>query len=131
MDQITFTLPPGPAVTLASPPVSLAQGPVSFHDPAAIEAWADEDQRGFLIEFYGIVEQMPLDAVVAAIRATCQRGFGMWMEPPVGNPAHSIRPATHLIEIALFGVTGSGLTLLEAAQSWRIAARRLLEGASA
>ncbi len=123
MDQISLTLP----LTGVTQPVTLAPDPVSAAPTDEIAAWADTHQRAYLINFFTAVEDKPLDAVVDAIRTACQRGFGVWMEPPAGNPAKSIRPGTHLIEIALFGVTGSGLTLLEAANSWRIAARRVLE----
>lgn len=128
MTQISLALPADrPHVS----PVSLAPDPTSAAPSDEIAAWAEADQIGYLTRFFAIVADMPLDAVVAAIRTTCQRGFGLWMEPPAAHPAPPIRPATHLVEIALFGVTGSGLTLIEAAQSWRIAARRVLESGGA
>lgn len=105
--------------------------PISAADPAAIDAWIAQDQRHHLISFMQAVNDLPLDIVVDAIRTACNRGFGVWMEPPTGNPAKSIRPATHMVEIAIFGVIGSGLTTLEAAQSWRLAARRVLESEDA
>ena len=127
MDQISLALP-SHGVTQ---PITLTPDPVSMTPTDDIAAWADAHQRAYLINFYTATEDKPLDALADAIRAVCQKGFGVWMEPPAGNPAKSIRPGTHLIEIALFGVTGSGLTLLEAANSWRIAARRVLDDGEA
>lgn len=123
MDQISLALP-AHGVTQ---PVTLAADPASMTPTDDIAAWADTHQRTYLINFFTATEDKPLDVLAEAIRTACQKGFGVWMEPPKGNPAKSIRPGTHLIEIALFGVTGSGLTLTEAANSWRIAARRVLE----
>lgn len=99
--------------------------PGSAADPAQIDAWVADSTRSYLISLFAIVDHMPLDAVIEVLRSACLRGFGTWMEPPK-SPPQSIRPGTHLVEIALFGVTGSGLTQIEAAQSWRLAARRLL-----
>lgn len=99
--------------------------PGSATDPAAIDTWVAEANAAYLSQIFAIVDHMPLDAVIEVLRSACLRGFGTWMEPPK-SPPNSIRPATHLVEIALFGVTGSGLTQIEAAQSWRLAARRLL-----
>lgn len=127
MEQISLALP-SHGVTQ---PVTLAPDPASMAPTDEIAAWADTHQRALLIDFYAAVQDKPLDVVADAIRAACQRGFGVWMEPPAGNPAKSIRPGTHLIEAALFGVTGSGLTPLEAANSWRISARRVLEDTEA
>lgn len=99
--------------------------PTSATDPAQIEAWVADSTRNYLISLFAIVDHMPLDAAIEVLRSACLRGFGTWMEPP-DSPPNSIRPGTHLVEIALFGITGSGLTRIEAAQSWRLAARRLL-----
>lgn len=123
MEQISLALP-SHGVTQ---PVTLAPDPASMTPTDEIAAWADSHQRAYLINFFTATEDKPLDVLAEAIRTACQKGFGVWMEPPAGNPAKSIRPGTHLIEIALFGVTGSGLDVLQAAQSWRIAARRVLE----
>lgn len=125
MDQQTLaltqvSLPPNRAILPAQP------DPVEAAHAAEINAWVEADQRAYLVEFYTAIEQMPLDVVVSAIRTACARGYGIWMEPPE-QTATAPRPATHMIEMALFGAVGYGATLIEAARSWRNAARHLLE----
>ena len=101
--------------------------PTSLADPADIAAFVAEDQRRFLTGFYTAVQDVPLDALIAAIRQTCGRGFGFWCDPtPVTRGRDLIRPTTHLYEIALFGVIGVGFDVNEAARSWRRAAANLL-----
>jgi hypothetical protein len=93
-------------------------------DPEAVDLWVEETARAYLVNFMQVHDLAPLDVLAAAIRTTCLRGFGTWLEP---QAAPKQRPATHLFEIALFGVTGSGFDMSEAASSWRIAARRVTD----
>lgn len=68
------------------------------------------------------------DSLLAAIRAACDVGDGFWMEPnPVTgvNNSHR-RPATHLYEIQLHGVSATGFSAAEAATHWRTVALRTL-----
>jgi hypothetical protein len=62
-------------------------------------------------------------AAASQIRALCDAGHGTWLTPAAG--AH--RPATHLHEIHLFNIIGTGETEAEAARSWQIAARRFTQ----
>lgn len=68
----------------------------------------------------------PLDLLTAAIRARCQR-TGVWMDPGTSKR----RPATHLHDITLWGISGQGFTPEEAARAWRRAAMSALEMAEA
>ena len=117
--QATLALPEGSAA-----PVTPFD-PHSASDPAQIDAWIAEEQRRRLIDFMTIHDLAPLDVLIAAIRQACQRGFGLWMEPPKGKP--TLRPATHLVEISLFGVSTVGFALDDAARNWRRAARYIIE----
>lgn len=69
------------------------------------------------------VADAPLDALVLALRETCRNGWGDWMLPT--DAGTSARPATHLVEIHILGVQGTGLTVEEAANNWRRAALNL------
>ena len=125
-DQTTMTLPEGSA---APAPHFAAAEPHSAADPATIADWATDQARTRLRDFMAIHHDKPLDVLAHAIRTACQRGFGVWMVPDdhTNRPHH--RPGTHLVEIALFGATGTGLSLIEAASSWRTAATRILQEA--
>lgn len=111
------------AAPYAPPPVD-----PSAMDPEAVNLWVTETERNLLVEFMTHHDLAPLDVLIAAIRTTCEHGFGIWMEPQTA-PHH--RPATHLFEIALFGVTGVGYSLEQAASAWRIAARCISDEARA
>jgi hypothetical protein len=119
LDLPADSAPPGPAFC--------APEPHSAADPTAIADWADDQARARLAEFMAIMQDKPLDVLATAIRAACDRGFGIWMVPEefCKRPHH--RPGTHMVEIALFGAPGTGLSLIEAARSWRIAATELLQ----
>lgn len=58
----------------------------------------------------------PLDVLLDAVRQACTGGFGIWTEPD--QPA-THRPATHLFEIHLLGLTATGASPAEAARNWR------------
>lgn len=57
--------------------------------------------------------------LLQAIRQTCEDGFGWWIDPELCGLD---RPATHMVEIALFGVSGFGMAPIEAVRNWRAAA---------
>ena len=59
-----------------------------------------------------------------AIRAAVTTGFGNWLSPFGGN-AHQ-RPATHMHEIDLFGITATGDTTDRAVANWFTVADRIL-----
>jgi hypothetical protein len=120
MVQTSLELPEG----VSSVPACLPEAEPHAMDPEAVDLWVEETDRTYLVNFMRVHDLAPLDVLAAAIRATCLRGFGTWMEP---QAAPKQRPATHLYEIALFGVTGCGFSLSEAASSWRIAARRITD----
>jgi hypothetical protein len=65
--------------------------------------------------------------VILALRQACGNGFGDWLVPEDATNRH-IRPATHLVEIHVLGVQGVGLTVEEAARSWRRAALNTVQG---
>jgi hypothetical protein len=107
--------------------------PKGFADLRDVEAWLAEDQHRRRAAFVLAVAEAPLDVLVDAIRTACLRGFGLWQEPPKPQPGRSpLRPATHLYEINLFGISGVGHDVTEAARSWRRAAlNSLSEGMAA
>lgn len=120
MEQATFTLPEG----IAAQPVAAPAADPEAMDPGAVDMWVAEATRAHLTHFLTLHDLAPLDVLVGAIRSTCMRGLGVWMHPQ--TEPHQ-RPATHLYEISLFGVTGCGFSLEQAASSWRIAARSLTD----
>ncbi|MDZ4393793.1 hypothetical protein [Cypionkella sp.] len=120
MEQATFTLP---ECSAPPPPAAPAVDPDAM-DPGAVDQWVAETARAYLTHFLTLHDLAPLDVLVGAIRSTCMRGLGVWMHPQ--TEPHQ-RPGTHLYEISLFGVTGCGFSLNEAASSWRIAARRITD----
>ena len=126
-DQTTLHLPES---STAPSSVFTAPDPNSAADPATIADWAQDQARTRLRDFMAIHHDKPLDVLARAIRTACDRGFGLWMVPDdhTNRPHH--RPGTHLVEIALFGATGTGLSLIEAASSWRTAATRILQEVS-
>jgi hypothetical protein len=126
-DQATFPLPEGSS---APAPIFSAPEPHSAADPATIAAWAQDQAHSRLADFMAIHHDKPLDVLAFAIRTACQRGFGNWMVPDDHTHRPHHRPGTHMIEIALFGATGTGLSLIEAASSWRTAATRILQEVS-
>lgn len=73
------------------------------------------------------LEHAPLDALILALRQTCATGLGVWLVPEQATD-RALRPATHLVEISIFGAQGTGLTVEEAARNWRRAALNLTEG---
>lgn len=67
---------------------------------------------------------------VGTIRAACDLGLGHWLRPdqPCALAEAAMRrPATHLHEITLLGVTATGDTERAAAAHWLTVARRLTE----
>jgi hypothetical protein len=78
---------------------------------------------GFLAEFLETHGGKPDTELQQTIRATCEGGFGWWIDPKICG-LH--RPATHMVEIALYGVSGFGMTPIEATRSWRRAAAHLV-----
>ncbi|MFN7224447.1 MAG: hypothetical protein ACK4MS_10550 [Paracoccaceae bacterium] len=67
--------------------------------------------------FVAASRDMPARELADTIRTACLRGLGHWQDPSPGGPIG--RPATHLFEIAFYGVTASGTTAEEAARNWR------------
>lgn len=88
--------------------------------PEAIN-WATETALADFLERHLAA---PLDELAATLRAICNAGFGTWQSPATLGDS---RPATHLYEISLWSVLGTGPTAIEAARSWRIAAARLFD----
>lgn len=93
--------------------------------PPGLDDWV-ATQRRMLTNFLGAVEHAPLDALTLALRQACGNGFGDWLVPEEAT-LHHIRPATHLVEIHVLGVAGTGLTVEEAARNWRRAALNLCQ----
>jgi hypothetical protein len=100
------------------------------HDAASLDTPGLDDwvatQRRMLTNFVGAVQEAPLDALTLALRQACGNGFGDWLIPETASPRHP-RPATHLVEIHVLGVHGTGLTVEEAARNWRRAALAMLQ----
>jgi hypothetical protein len=92
------------------------------------DLWSN-DPLASLRAFTGILTAQPIDMLIDVIRQACLRGYGFWQEPPDAAARDKIRPATHLYEIALFGVTGIGADAAEAARSWHRAAMNTLAAA--
>ena len=86
------------------------------------QALVESDMATRRATFARTLEHAPLDALTAAIRHACQRGFGHWQDP---EPVHTARagvtarPATHLFEISFLGLTAIGHGADEAARNWR------------
>lgn len=100
--------------------------PSTLSDPADIAAWATDTETRYLRNFLSGVATSPLDVVADRLAEACRNGFGTWLRPtPVQRGRDPIRPTTHLHEINVFGVTGTGATPDEAARSWRRAALNL------
>lgn len=59
-----------------------------------------------------------------AIRAAVACGFGSWLSPD--SPASLHHPATHLVEIDLFGVSATGDCIDSAVAHWFTLAARAL-----
>lgn len=93
----------------------------TFGAMSALEAEAVAQRT--LANLARAVADAPLDALVLALRETCRNGWGDWMLPT--DASASARPATHLVEIHILGVQGTGLTVEEAANNWRRAALNL------
>jgi hypothetical protein len=91
-------------------------------DPA-LDDWVATQQR-MLANLVAALEFAPLDALVLALQQACKNGFGDWLIPEEASMRH-LRPATHLVEIHVLGVSGTGLTTEEAARNWRRAALSL------
>ena len=91
--------------------------------------WAATQAR-ILPNFVAALEHAPLDALILALRQQCQNGFGDWLVPEEATSRH-LRPATHLVEIQIFGVQGVGFTPEQAAASWRKAALATTQGRNA
>ena len=89
-----------------------------------IEALIAEEHAARRAAFLAQTDHMPTDVFLTALQRLCARGFGGWTLPTKG-PKHS--SATHQHEVSLWGCPGFGPTEIEAARSWRIAARRLAE----
>lgn len=83
-----------------------------------IAARAPEDYQAInLTTLARAVRDLDVDALAETLRIACLRGAGHWQGPAPGGPIG--RPATHLFEISLFGVIGTGTTPQEAAHNWR------------
>lgn len=91
-------------------------------DPAAM----DQDESLARRLFLGATEGMADDALALRLRELCALGHGNWQPPSQGGPFG--RPATHLFEVQLLGVTATGTTAPECAHNWRTVAMRLEGG---
>lgn len=78
--------------------------------------------RDALLEWLG--SESPED-LATLLEWFCDQGHGHWQNP-VAAP-HS-RPATHLVEIDLLGVTATGATPEDAANNWRRCAQNMIDG---
>lgn len=122
--QASLHLPEGSA---APAPSFTAPEPQSAADAAAIADFAADETLSRLRDFMAIHDTLPLDVLARAIRIACLRGFGTWMVPDEHTHRPHHRPGTHLVEIAFLGALGCGPSLIEATNSWRLAARHLLD----
>lgn len=77
----------------------------------------DDDQAINLAIVARAVRDLDAHTLTDTLRVTCLRGAGHWQDPSPGGPIG--RPATHLFEISLHGVIGTGTTPQEAAHNWR------------
>lgn len=103
------------------------------HDQAqahtlTVEALIEEEHAARRAAFLACVDHVPADALALRLRRICDRGHGAWTVPATGTKH---RPATHLHEVTLWGLTGTGPNPEEAARNWRTAARRLAEAEGA
>lgn len=66
-----------------------------------------------LLTFANHVRDLPNGELIAELRAACTSGAGFWNVPTttIKKPA--------IFEISVYGVFGAGLSLEEAALSWR------------
>lgn len=101
----------------------------SQHAAPGLDDWAAAQAR-LLTNFLGPVEHAPLDVLTDALKQACSKGFGDWLVPEDASMRH-LRPATHLVEIHVLGVGGTGLTVEEAARNWRRAALATVQGEDA
>jgi hypothetical protein len=108
-------------------PVDLDHDQAQAHT-LTVEALIEEEHAARRGAFLACVEEVPADALAVRLRRICDRGLGCWTEP---QTARHQRPATHLHEVTLWGLTGTGPTPEEAARNWRTAARRLAEAEGA
>ena len=100
---------------------------ISIHaDPGE---W-DAAQARILTAFVATLEHAPRDALILALKQQCKNGFGDWLVPEDATSRH-LRPATHLVEIRVFGVPGVGFTEEQAARNWRKAALATTQGRKA
>lgn len=90
---------------------------MNAHNP---QAGADLDlSLRLFLEWLG---NGPADDLAILLEWFCDQGHGHWQNPSAGGPIG--RPATHLFEVSLLGVSATGTTAPEAAQNWRTCARR-------
>lgn len=89
-----------------------------------VEALIEAEHAARRAAFLTHMDLAPVDVLVTVLQRICARGFGAWTAPAKGT---KYRPATHLHEVTVWGVTGTGPTPEEAARNWRTAARRLAE----
>lgn len=79
------------------------------------------------------VRDAPLTLLADTLRMVCvDMGHGDWLDPAPGGATTATgtthRPATHLVEIHLHGITGTGATPEEAAKNWRLCALNQIDG---
>ncbi len=94
------------------------------YDPALDSREATE--RRILANLARSFADAPLDALIFALRQTVERGWGSILEPAPAAP--HLRPASHLVEITVFGTLGTGPTIEEAARNWRRVALATVNG---
>ena len=113
--------------TAPAVPVDLDHAEAEAHT-LTVEALIEAEHAARRAAFLACVENVPADALASRLRRICDRGHGAWTVPAKRT---KYRPATHLHEITLWGLTGTGPTPEEAARNWRTAARRLAEAEGA
>ena len=96
----------------------------SSEDPADVTAWAEAKRDQLLRALLAPLHDAPIYVLIDTLKHACQNGFGTWMVPDV-PPNPKCRPATHLVEISLLGALGVGLSVAEAARSWRLCATNM------
>jgi hypothetical protein len=108
-------------------PVDLDHDQAQAHT-LTVEALIEEEHAARRGAFLSHMDLAPVDALLTVLQRICARGHGAWTVPAKGT---KYRPATHLHEVTLWGLTGTGPTPEEAARNWRTAARRLAEAEGA
>ena len=115
-------------------PAQAGADPASLIAADDLAALVDGDALPARRQYLTATADLHPEALAAAILLACDAGWGCWTPPRpalrenFASADRHRRPATHLHEIVLLGVTATGATPTEAATHWRSVATRLTPG---